>query len=128
VAQTRAPCRDHVVSFHRRPAQHCVAIGAFYVLLRSQAGGCGMTPFGAKVVKLRGGSQRITPMQMAAYLELSEAYLSTLEHGPSGPPSEAGSSCQICEYFHLILWDMTTRRCTAFAAISHPKVYRRPPA
>lgn len=77
-----------------------------------------MTPFGAKVRALR-ADRKITLKQMAADLELSEAYLSTLEHGHRGRPSEA-LVVQICEYFHLI-WD-DYEEMHRLAAISHPKV------
>ena len=77
-----------------------------------------MTPFGAKVRALR-AERKITLKQMAADLELSQAYLSTLEHGHRGRPSEA-LVVQICEYFHLI-WD-DYEEMHRLAALSHPKV------
>jgi transcriptional regulator with XRE-family HTH domain len=77
-----------------------------------------MTPFGAKVRALR-ADRKITLKQMAADLQLSEAYLSTLEHGRRGRPSEA-LTVQICEYFNLI-WD-DYEEMHRLAALSHPKV------
>lgn len=77
-----------------------------------------MTPFGEKVRALR-GARKITLKQMAADLELSPAYLSSLEHGHRGRPSEA-LVVQICEYFHLI-WD-DYEEMHRLAALSHPKV------
>lgn len=77
-----------------------------------------MTPFGAKVRALR-KARGVTLKQMAADLELSPAYLSSLEHGHRGRPSEA-LTVQICEYFHLI-WD-DYEEMHRLAALSHPKV------
>jgi transcriptional regulator with XRE-family HTH domain len=77
-----------------------------------------MTPFGAKVRALR-GEKDIPLKQMAADLELSPAYLSSLEHGHRGRPSEA-LVVQICEYFHLI-WD-DLEEMHRLARLSHPKV------
>ena len=61
-----------------------------------------MTPFGAKVRAYR-AERKLTLKAMAADLQLSPAYLSSLEHGYRGRPSEA-LVVQICEYFNLI-WD-----------------------
>ncbi|MBO6784864.1 MAG: helix-turn-helix transcriptional regulator, partial [Alphaproteobacteria bacterium] len=47
-----------------------------------------MTPFGEKVRALR-KARGVNLKQMAADLELSPAYLSSLEHGHRGRPSEA---------------------------------------
>ena len=77
-----------------------------------------MTPFGAKVRALR-ADRNITLKQMAADLELSEAYLSTLEHG-RGAARPKRSRSQICEYFNLI-WD-DYEEMHRLAALSHPKV------
>lgn len=77
-----------------------------------------MTPFGQKVRALR-DEREITLKQMAADLELSPAYLSSLEHGHRGRPSEA-LVVQICEYFHLI-WD-DFEEMHRLARLSHPKV------
>ncbi|MDE0781151.1 MAG: helix-turn-helix domain-containing protein [Alphaproteobacteria bacterium] len=77
-----------------------------------------MTPFGEKVRGLRFG-RGITLKEMAADLELSPAYLSSLEHGHRGRPSEA-LAVQICEYFNLI-WD-DYEEIHRLARLSHPKV------
>ena len=77
-----------------------------------------MTPFGEKVRALR-DKRDITLKQMAADLELSPAYLSSLEHGHRGRPSEA-LTVQICEYFNLI-WD-DFEEMHRLAALSHPKI------
>jgi transcriptional regulator with XRE-family HTH domain len=61
-----------------------------------------MTPFGAKVRSLR-AAHGVTMKEMAQALQISSAYLSALEHGKRGRPSQ-GLVRQICEYFELI-WD-----------------------
>ena len=61
-----------------------------------------MTPFGEKVRSLR-AQHGVTLKDMAAELHISSAYLSALEHGKRGRPSQ-GLVRQICEYFELI-WD-----------------------
>jgi transcriptional regulator with XRE-family HTH domain len=61
-----------------------------------------MTPFGVKVRGLR-AQHGVTLKEMAAELQISSAYLSALEHGKRGRPSQ-GLVRQICEYFELI-WD-----------------------
>jgi transcriptional regulator with XRE-family HTH domain len=61
-----------------------------------------MTPFGARVRALR-TAHGVTLKEMAAELQISSAYLSALEHGKRGRPSQ-GLVRQICEYFELI-WD-----------------------
>ena len=61
-----------------------------------------MTPFGVRVRALR-AAHGVTLKQMAAELQISSAYLSALEHGRRGSPSQ-GLVRQICEYFELI-WD-----------------------
>lgn len=76
-----------------------------------------MTPFGQKVRELR-AARGITLKQMAADLELSPAYLSSLEHGHRGRPSEA-LVVQVCEYFNLI-WD-DFEEVKRLAALSHPR-------
>jgi len=76
-----------------------------------------MTPFGRKVRELR-AARRLTLKQMAADLELSPAYLSSLEHGHRGRPSEA-LVVQVCEYFNLI-WD-DFEEIKRLAALSHPR-------
>ena len=77
-----------------------------------------MTPFGQKVRALR-AELGLTLKQMAADLELSPAYLSSLEHGRRGRPSEA-LVVQVCEYFNLI-WD-DFEEMKRLAALSHPRV------
>ena len=77
-----------------------------------------MTPFGEKVRALR-DRRGINLKDMAVDLELSPAYLSSLEHGHRGRPSEA-LVVQICEYFHLI-WD-DYEEMHRLARLSHPKV------
>ena len=76
-----------------------------------------MTPFGQKVRALR-AARDVTLKQMAADLQLSPAYLSSLEHGHRGRPSEA-LVVQICEYFNLI-WD-DFEEVKRLAALSHPR-------
>ena len=77
-----------------------------------------MTPFGAKVRELR-ARRGITLKRMAADLAISSAYLSALERGHRGLPSEA-LVVQICEYFNLI-WD-DFEEMQRLAALSHPRV------
>jgi transcriptional regulator with XRE-family HTH domain len=77
-----------------------------------------MTPFGNKVRELR-KARGITMKQMAADLDISQAYLSALEHGHRGLPSPA-LVVQICEYFHLI-WD-DFEEIHRIAGVSHPRV------
>jgi transcriptional regulator with XRE-family HTH domain len=61
-----------------------------------------VTPFGERVRALR-AAHGVTLKEMAAELQISSAYLSALEHGKRGSPSQ-GLVRQICEYFELI-WD-----------------------
>ena len=77
-----------------------------------------MTPFGAKIRELR-AARHVTLKRMAADLQISAAYLSALEHGHRGLPSEALVE-QSCEYFHLI-WD-DYEEVQRLAALSHPRV------
>jgi transcriptional regulator with XRE-family HTH domain len=77
-----------------------------------------MTPFGAKVRSLR-RARGITMKRMAGDLEISQAFLSALEHGHRGRPSLA-LLVQICEYFHLI-WD-EYEEMHRLARLSHPRV------
>lgn len=77
-----------------------------------------MTPFGDKVRGLR-DKRCLSLRRMAADLQLSPAYLSALEHGYRGRPSEA-LVVQICEYFNLI-WD-DFEEMQRLAALSHPRV------
>jgi transcriptional regulator with XRE-family HTH domain len=77
-----------------------------------------MTPFGAKVRALR-RARGLTMKRMAGDLEISQAFLSALEHGNRGRPSPA-LLVQICEYFHLI-WD-EYEEMHRLARLSHPRV------
>lgn len=77
-----------------------------------------MTPFGAKVRSLR-RARGLTLKQMAGTLDISQAYLSALEHGHRGLPSPA-LVVQICEYFGLI-WD-DFEEMHRLVGLSHPKV------
>jgi transcriptional regulator with XRE-family HTH domain len=76
-----------------------------------------MTPFGEKVRKLR-AARGVSLKQMASDLQLSPAYLSSLEHGRRGRPSEA-LVVQVCEYFNLI-WD-DFEEVKRLAELSHPR-------
>jgi transcriptional regulator with XRE-family HTH domain len=76
-----------------------------------------VTPFGQKVRALR-DARGVSLKQMAADLQLSPAYLSSLEHGRRGRPSEA-LVVQVCEYFNLI-WD-DFEEVKRLAALSHPR-------
>ncbi|MEQ8250415.1 MAG: helix-turn-helix domain-containing protein [Oceanibaculum nanhaiense] len=77
-----------------------------------------MTPFGEKLRALRAG-RGITLKEMAAALQVSSAYLSALEHGHRGQPTD-GLIHQICGYFGLI-WD-DAEALHHLAEISHPRV------
>jgi len=77
-----------------------------------------MTPFGARVRELR-RARGVTLKRMAHDLEITAAYLSALEHGRRGLPTEA-LVIQICEYFGLI-WD-DFEDMQRIARLSHPRV------
>ena len=77
-----------------------------------------MTPFGAKVRSLR-RARGLMLKQMAGALDISQAYLSALEHGHRGQPSPA-LVVQVCEYFGLI-WD-DFEEMQNLVRLSHPKV------
>ncbi len=77
-----------------------------------------MTPFGAKVRALRRANE-VTLKKMAADLQLSEAYLSALEHGRRGRPTPHLVR-QICGYFNII-WD-DAEALEQLARLSHPRV------
>jgi transcriptional regulator with XRE-family HTH domain len=77
-----------------------------------------MTPFGERVRELR-RSRAIALKRMAADLQLSPAYLSALEHGHRGRPTEA-LVVQVCEYFNLI-WD-DFEEMHRLAARSDPRI------
>ena len=61
-----------------------------------------MTPFGARLRALR-RERGVTLAALAAAIQVSSAYLSALEHGRRGTPSD-GLVHQVCEFFGLI-WD-----------------------
>jgi len=77
-----------------------------------------VTPFGVRVRELR-RARGVTLKQMARDLEITAAYLSALEHGRRGLPTEA-LVIQICEYFGLI-WD-DFEDMQRIARVSHPRV------
>jgi transcriptional regulator with XRE-family HTH domain len=77
-----------------------------------------VTPFGARLRELRDGKQ-VTMVAMARALQVSPAYLSTLEHGKRGRPT-IGLLHQICAYFGLI-WD-DAEALRRLAELSHPRV------
>lgn len=77
-----------------------------------------MTPFGERLRALRAG-RGVTLKEMAAALQVSSAYLSALEHGHRGRPTD-GLIHQICGYFGLI-WD-DAEALQRLAEISHPRV------
>ena len=77
-----------------------------------------MTPFGAKVRALR-RTRGITLKKMAADLQISQAYLSALEHGRRGRQT-ANLVRQICGYFNII-WD-DADALEQLARVSHPRV------
>ena len=76
-----------------------------------------MTPFGRKMRALR-AARGLTLKQMAADLQLSPAYLSSLEHGKRSRPSPM-LVLQICQYFNLIWEDAD--EIDRLAALSHPR-------
>lgn len=76
-----------------------------------------MTPFG-KLMRDWRAKRSVTLSDQAAYLGVSAAYLSALEHGKRGRPSFAMVD-QICVYFELI-WDEAEQLKEA-ALYSHPK-------
>lgn len=76
-----------------------------------------MTPFGELMRKWRDEKGK-TLNEQAAFLEVSPAYLSALEHGKKGKPSFAMVD-QICVFLDLI-WDEAEAVKQA-AMLSHPK-------
>jgi|TARA_Y100000590_G_scaffold461758_1_gene624103 transcriptional regulator with XRE-family HTH domain len=76
-----------------------------------------VTPFGKKMRILR-LSTGVSLKQLAQDLQLSASYLSSLERGHRGRPSEA-LVVQICEYFNLI-WD-DFEEMKRLASLSHPR-------
>jgi transcriptional regulator with XRE-family HTH domain len=77
-----------------------------------------MTPFGAKVRALR-RAHGVTLKKMATDLQISQAYLSALEHGRRGRPAQ-NLVRQICVYFNII-WD-DAEALENLARLSHPRV------
>ncbi|WP_376099241.1 helix-turn-helix domain-containing protein [Roseomonas sp. CCTCC AB2023176] len=77
-----------------------------------------MTPFGARLRALR-RERGVTLADLAAALQVSSAYLSALEHGRRGTPSD-GLVHQVCEYFGLI-WD-DADDLSRLARTSRPRV------
>jgi transcriptional regulator with XRE-family HTH domain len=76
-----------------------------------------MTPFGERVRALR-RAHGVTLKKMAADLQISEAYLSALEHGRRGRPTQ-NLVRQICGYFNII-WD-DAEALENLARLSHPR-------
>ena len=77
-----------------------------------------MTPFGRRLRELRREKGRRLK-DMAEALDVSEAYLSALEHGHRGRPS-SGLVQQISAYFNLA-WD-DVDELKRLAELSHPRV------
>ncbi|MDA0240580.1 MAG: helix-turn-helix transcriptional regulator [Proteobacteria bacterium] len=77
-----------------------------------------MTPFGAKIRKLR-EARGLQLQDMARDLQISSPYLSALEHGHRGRP-QPGLVMQIANYFELI-WD-DVEDLKRLASLSHPRV------
>ena len=77
-----------------------------------------MTPFGAKVRALR-LAHGVTLKKMAADLQISQAYLSALEHGRRGRPTQ-NLVRQVCGYFNII-WD-DAEALEKLAQLSHPRI------
>jgi len=77
-----------------------------------------MTPFGERVRALR-RKRGVTMRAMASALHLSAPYLSALEHGRRGRPTD-GLVHQICGYFGLF-WD-DAEELRRLARLSHPRV------
>lgn len=77
-----------------------------------------MTPFGARLRALR-AARTMTLKELAAQLQVSAAYLSALEHGRRGAPSD-GLVHQVCDIFGLI-WDQA-EELGSLAKLSHPRV------
>ena len=76
------------------------------------------TPFGKAVRHLR-DRKGVSQKEMAIALGVSPAYLSALEHGKRGRPSD-GLIHQVNEHFGLI-WD-EAEEMVALARLSHPRV------
>ncbi len=78
-----------------------------------------MTPFGARLRALR-AERGVTLKALAGALQVSPAYLSALEHGRRGAPSD-GLVHQVNAFFGLI-WDEADD-LARLARLSHPKVH-----
>ena len=76
-----------------------------------------MTPFGEKMRALR-AERGLTLKDQAQLLKVSEAYLSSLEHGKRGRIAPATVD-QICVWLGLI-WD-DAEELKQLALLSHPK-------
>ena len=76
-----------------------------------------MTPFG-ELMRYWRAKKAKTLTEQAAFLDVSSAYLSALEHGKRGKPSFAMVD-QICVFLDLI-WDEAEAVKQA-AMLSHPK-------
>ena len=76
-----------------------------------------MTPFGELMRQWR-ATKNITLREQAEFLDISQAYLSALEHGKRGKPSFALVD-QICVFLDLI-WDDAEALKSA-AQHSHPR-------
>ena len=77
-----------------------------------------MTPFGARIRALR-AARGMSMAELAATIQVSAAYLSALEHGHRGTPSD-GLVHQICDVFGLI-WDEADE-IARLARMSDPRV------
>lgn len=77
-----------------------------------------MTPFGARLRQWR-AERGVALQDMAAAMQVSAAYLSALEHGRRGAPSD-GLVHQVCEYLGLI-WD-DADELNRLARLSRPRV------
>ncbi len=77
-----------------------------------------MTPFGVRLRALR-EARGVSQAELAKALHVSPAYLSALEHGRRGRPTD-GLIHQVNEYFGMI-WDEADE-LVALARRSHPRV------
>ncbi len=77
-----------------------------------------MTPFGAQLRALR-AQRGVSLKQFAAALQVSSAYLSALEHGRRGLPSD-GLLHQACDALGLF-WEEADE-LARLARLSHPRV------
>ena len=77
-----------------------------------------MTPFGQKIRQLR-AERGISLKEMARALEVSQSYLSALEHGKRGRPS--WHLVQSIIAFFNIIWD-EAEELQQLARLSHPRI------